>query len=209
MKRRDFLTVAAAGSLLLSPAVQAQRYVAGRHYLEIFPRVHTGQPEGQVQVVEVFWYGCPHCYRFQPVLGTWLQNRPDRTVFTHLPAPFNDLWALHARVFYAAQALNWLPQIHLPFFDAIHAQGRNLSSESAILRFVDQQGLDADAFRDRMRSEEVAAAVHDAGLLVQAYQLEGVPALVIDGRALLSPGMSGGYETMLQIASALIEEYSR
>jgi protein dithiol oxidoreductase (disulfide-forming) len=189
MNRRRFMGALVGGSVLLaSGAAPGQPISPGVHYRQLIPRVDPGLPEGRVQVVEVFWYGCPHCYSLEPLVAEWRQTLPEHVEFSHLPAPFNDVWALHARVYFAAVELDVLDQVHQPFFDAIHAQGRNMGSENAILRFIDQRGLDADAFREAMRSPAVAAAVGDAGLLVQAFQVEGVPAMVVDGRALVPPG---------------------
>jgi protein dithiol oxidoreductase (disulfide-forming) len=197
------------GSALLASGVSLAREItAGVHYRPLVPRVQTGLPEGRIQVVEVFWYGCPHCYTFEPLVAAWQQTLPEHVEFVHLPATFDDVWALHARVYYAARALDLLDQVHQPFFDAIHAQGRNLRSESAILRFMEQIGVDADRFREAMRSAEVQEAVNEAGLLVQAFQVEGVPAMVVDGRALVSAGMAGSHQDMLRVVDHLIAQAS-
>ncbi|MFO8005014.1 thiol:disulfide interchange protein DsbA/DsbL [Thioalkalivibrio sp.] len=209
MNRRRFIgSLVGGGALLASGAGLARSVTAGVDYRQLIPRVDTGLPEGRIQVVEVFWYGCPHCYTFEPLVDAWSRDLPENVEFTHMPATFNDLWALHARVYYAAAQMGVLDQVHQPFFDAIHAQGRNMRSESAILRFIDQRGLDADAFRETMRSPEVNEAVSEAGLLIQAFQIEGVPSMVVDGRAMISAGMTGSHEGMLRVVDQLIEEYS-
>lgn len=209
MNRRRFIGSLVGGSALLASGTAfARSFTAGIDYRRLIPRVDTGLPEGRIQVVEVFWYGCPHCYTFEPLVDAWRKDLPEHVEFTHMPAAFNDLWALHARVYYAAVQMDVLDQIHQPFFDAIHAQGRNMRSESAILRFVDQRGLDADAFRETMRSPEVTEAVSEAGLLIQAFQIEGVPSMVVDGRAMVSAGMTGSHEGMLRVVDHLIEQHS-
>lgn len=208
MDRRRFLGSLAAGGAVLATGTHASasNLTPGVHYLPIRPRISTGVPEGKVQVLEIFWYGCPHCYNLQPHMGEWMSTLPDSVEFSHLPAAFNDLWALHARVYYAAVLMDILEDIHQPFFDAIHGQGRNMQSESAILRFVDQRGVDADAFRDVMRSQEVADSVNDAALLVQALQVQGVPSMAVDGRALVSASMAGSFGNMLAVVNELIRE---
>jgi len=212
MNRRRFLGGVVAGATAVavgSGASSAREFLPGIHYRELMPRVPTGLPPGRLQVVEVFWYGCPHCYTFEPMVADWLPSLPDNVDFALLPAPFNDLWALHARVFFAARELGIVDAIHMPFFHAIHAQGRNLGSESAILRFVDQRGMDADAFRDAMRSPETAAALTEASLLVQSFQVEGVPAMVYDGRVLVTAGMAGSHQNVLRVMDQLIAQDSR
>jgi thiol:disulfide interchange protein DsbA len=208
MNRRRFMGALVGGSALLASGVTLGReFNPGQHYRQLIPRVDTGLPEGRLQVVEVFWYGCPHCYTFEPLVAEWSGNLPEHVEFTHMPAPFNDLWALHARVYFAAKELGVFDEIHQAFFDAIHAQGRQMRSESAILRFVDQRGLDADAFREAMRSPEVSAAISEAGLLVQAFQVEGIPSMVVDGQAVVSASMTGSHEGMLRVVDHLIEAY--
>lgn len=209
INRRRFIgSLIGGGALLAAGTSFAREPVAGRDYRALIPRVPTGLPEGRIQVVEVFWYGCPHCFTFEPLVDAWRKNLPEHVEFSHLPAPFNDTWARHARVYFAASALGVLEQVHQPFFEAIHVQGRNLTSESAILRFIDQIGLDADAFGAMMRSPEVSEQVGDAGLLVQAFQVEGVPSMVVDGRAVVSAGMTGSHEAMLEVVDHLIAQTS-
>ena len=206
MNRRDFMTVmGGAGLLLASGTGLAQEYRAGQHFQPIQPPVDTGLEEGRIQVVEIFWYGCPHCYSFEPKVAAWKDELPEDVEFVYLPAPLNDVWALHARVFYAAQELGVLDQVHLAFYDAIHDQGRQMRSEAAILRFIDQRGIDVDTFREALRSETVRDQVMDAGVRVQEYGIEGVPSLVVNGEALISAGMAASHDQMLDIADHLIE----
>jgi thiol:disulfide interchange protein DsbA len=207
-RRRFIGSLIGGGALLAAGASLAREPVAGRDYRALVPRVPTGLPDGRIQVVEVFWYGCPHCFSFEPLVNAWKKTLPEHVEFSHLPAPFNDTWARHARVYFAASALDVLDQVHQAFFEALHVQGRNLTSESAILRFIDQLGLDADTFGATMRSVEVSEQVADASLLVQAFQVEGVPSMVVDGRAVISAGMTGSHEAMLEVVDRLIARAS-
>lgn len=206
MRRRDFLSAMGGAGLLLATGTSlAAEYRDGQNFRTIQPPVDTGLEDGKIQVVEVFWYGCPHCYSFEPYVQEWQKGLEDDVEFVYLPAPMNDVWALHARVFYTAQKLDVLDEVHQPFYDAIHDQGRELRSESAILRFIDQRGLDADEFREVMRSEEIRRKVTEAGQDVQEYGVEGVPTLVIDGEAVVSASMTRSHEEMLDVADFLIE----
>ncbi len=206
MKRRDFLgTMAGAGILLASGNTLAAEYRDGRHFQSITPPVDTGLEDGKLQVIEVFWYGCPHCYSFEPKVKEWQTALPDDVEFAYLPAPMNDVWALHSRVFYTAQQLGVLDDLHQAFYDAIHDQGRLLRSESAILRFVDQLGLDADEFRETMRSDSIRAKVVEAAQDIQEYGVSGVPTLVINGEAIVSASMAGSHDEMLEVADYLLE----
>jgi thiol:disulfide interchange protein DsbA len=194
-----------AGLLLATGTSLAREYRDGQNFRTIQPPIDTGLEDGKIQVVEVFWYGCPHCYSFEPYVQEWQKGLADDVEFVYLPAPMNDVWALHARVFYTAQKLEVLDEVHQAFYDAIHDQGRELRSESAILRFINQRGLDADEFREVMRSEEIRRKVTEAGQDVQEYGVEGVPTLVIDGEAVVSASMTRSHEEMLDVADFLIE----
>ncbi|WP_018861027.1 MULTISPECIES: thiol:disulfide interchange protein DsbA/DsbL [unclassified Thioalkalivibrio] len=206
MRRRDFLSAMGGAGLLLATGTSlAAEYRDGQNFRTIQPPVPTGLDDGKIQVVEVFWYGCPHCYSFEPYVQEWQKGLDDDVEFVYLPAPMNDVWALHARVFYTAQKLDVLDEVHQAFYDAIHDQGREMRSESAILRFISQRGLDADEFRDVMRSEEIRRKVTEAGQDVQEYGVEGVPTLVIDGEAIVSASMTRSHQEMLDVADFLIE----
>lgn len=206
MKRRELLgALGGAGLLLATGTGLAAEYREGQQYRAIQPPVDTGLEDGRIQVIEVFWYGCPHCYEFEPKVQAWKADLPADVEFEQLPAPMNDVWALHARVFFAAEQLGVLDQLHQSFFDAIHDQGRQLRSEGAILRFIDQRGLDADEFRETLRSDAVRRKVVDAARAVQSYGLSGVPTLVVNGEAFVSSSMAGGHDAVLDVADYLIE----
>lgn len=206
MKRREFMgALGGAGLLLATGSGFAAEFREGQHYRAIQPPLDTGLEDGKIQVVEIFWYGCPHCYEFEPRVQAWKPGLADDVQFEYLPAPMNDVWALHARVYYTAEKLGVLDQLHQAFYDAIHDQGRQLRSESAILRFIDQRGLDADTFRETMRSDAIRRRVVEATEAVQDYGVGGVPTLVINGEAIVSASMAGGHAEMLEVADYLIE----
>lgn len=161
--------------------------------------------EGRIEVVEVFWYGCPHCHAFQPTVGPWIEALPEDVAFRHVPAPFNPLWALHARAFYAAQALGILDDFHPAMFGAIHDQRRNLSTVSAVARFATVFGVSREDFEAAMLDPSVDAQLAADLAELQDWGIEGVPSLVVDGRYLISAGMAGSHGRMLEIADALID----
>ncbi|WP_019612261.1 thiol:disulfide interchange protein DsbA/DsbL [Thioalkalivibrio sp. AKL7] len=206
MKRREFMgALGGAGLLLATGTSLAAEYREGQHYRAIQPPLDTGLEDGKIQVVEIFWYGCPHCYEFEPKVQAWKPGLADDVQFEYLPAPMNDVWALHARVHYTAEKLGVLDEVHQAFYDAIHDQGRQLRSESAILRFINQRGLDADEFRETMRSDAIRQRIVEATEAVQDYAVSGVPTLVINGEASVSASMAGGHDEMLEVADYLIE----
>ncbi|MFN2348316.1 MAG: thiol:disulfide interchange protein DsbA/DsbL [Thioalkalivibrio sp.] len=191
--------------LFMLPA-QASEPAEGIDYKVLERPVPTRVEDGQVEVLELFWYGCPHCYHFEPHVQAWKDGKPEHVQFEYLPAVFNDLWALHARVFYAAEAIGKLDSLHSPFFHAIHAQGRRMADERSILRFVEQQGVDPAEFRAALVSDEVTNRVREAIQQTRDYQVEGVPSVVVDGRYLVTASMAGGFEQMIKVMEHLVEK---
>lgn len=191
---------------LLALPVQASEPTEGIDYIVLPQPVPTRVADGQVEVVELFWYGCPHCYHFEPHLKAWKADKPEHVQFRYLPAVFNDLWALHARVFYAFEHMGVFDQLHDPFFHAIHAQGRRMADERSILRFVEREGVDPAAFREALVSDEVTARVREAIQKTRDYRIEGVPSVVVDGRFLVTASMAGGFENMVRVMGHLVEK---
>lgn len=183
-------------------------FIEGRHY----ERIESPQPidadDAKVDVIEIFWYGCPHCYDFEPYISEWRQNMPESAEFTLLPATLNPSWGLHARAFFALQELGQVENLHGKIFQAIHAQGRNLGDLDSITRFVGRFGVDEQAFRDAFMSAEVDDAMMRAGELARAWRITGVPSVIVNGEYRVSAGMAGGYDRMIDVIDFLVEQES-
>lgn len=178
----------------------------GVHYIELFEPVPTAVPADKIEVVEMFWYGCPHCYRLEPHLQAWLKKLPDDVQLVRIPAALNASWSLLARAYYAAQELGILDKLHEPLFQAIHEQGRRLRSEDAVVRFVSALGFDGERFRQAMNSLAVQTKVRHATELGRRYGVDGVPALIVNGRyRVLGRGVHS-YEEMFQVVDFLIDK---
>ncbi len=183
------------------------------HYVELFDPVPTNVAPGKVEVVEMFWYGCPHCYHMEPELEQWKKGLPDDIEVVQIPAVFKDragkpnpAWALSARAYYALEALGKARELHPRIFAAIHEQGRRLNSVDAFARFVASQGVDEQKFRDAMSSLAVEAKTRKAIELTEKYGLTGVPALIVDGRYRVLNNAIGSYGEMFQIVDYLTEK---
>lgn len=190
----------------LAAAVPAQQFDEGIEYRRITPVVPVETDAG-VEVVELFWYGCPHCFTFEPHLKRWLSQKPEHVTFKRVPAVFgNPVWALHARAFYTAEALGVLDTIHEPLFNAIHLQRRPLSSEQQLAEFFAEHGVAGESFKKTFHSFGVNAAVRRAADLSERYQIGGVPALVVEGKHRTEGPMAASYEGMLQVLDFLIAQ---
>jgi thiol:disulfide interchange protein DsbA len=190
-------------ALLLPAGAQAQ-LAAGKDYSVLNPAQVT-EAAGKIEVVEFFWYGCPHCYSLEPALEAWVKKLPADTQFRRIPAVLSESWAPHAQAFYAFEALGVLDRVHKPFFDAIHRDRLNISREDAMKQWLEKNGVDFKRFTDAARSFGVQAKVKRAVQLSSAYKLDGVPMLAVQGKYTISAEQGGSRERMLAVTEALID----
>ena len=182
----------------------AETYEEGKHYQRVDqPRTIDSD---KVEVLEFFWYGCPHCYSFEPYVNKWKQNKPGNVEFVRVPATFQPLWVLHARAYYALQMLGVGEEIHLKFFSEIHNKKNYMKTLDALTVFVQEYGVERSEFIDAMNSFTVENQVRKATKLVTDYNLKGVPAVAINGKYLISASMAGSYDNMIKIMNYLIEK---
>ncbi len=182
----------------------AETYEEDKHYKRIDqPKTIDGD---KVEVLEFFWYGCPHCYSFEPYLNKWKKNKPKNVEFVRVPATFQPLWVLHARAYYALQMLDAGEKIHLKFFSEIHNKKNYMKTLDALTVFVQEHGVERSEFIDAMNSFTVETQVRKATKLVTDYKLSGVPAVAVNGKYLVSASMAGSYDNMIKIMNYLIEK---
>lgn len=198
--------IAAIAGLGFSTLVMAAPPVAGEDYKVLDTPVETSVPDGQIEVNEVFWYGCPHCYKLEDPLNAWVAQLPDDVTFQRIPATMGDTWTAHARAFYAARQLGILDKVHEDFFDAIHQKGKHLTDPDEIAEFFSQYGVTKQAALDAIDSFGVKSEINQAHAKMRAYQLMGVPALVVDGHYVVTPQTAGSLENMPKIAGELIDK---
>ncbi|RUR30228.1 thiol:disulfide interchange protein DsbA/DsbL [Vreelandella andesensis] len=198
------LMVAMAG-LGLSAAVSAQELVEGQHYTLLESPVATQVEEGQIEVTEAFWFGCPHCYRLQTPASEWYETLEDDVSVVHMPATMGGDWNTHATAFYAAESLGIEDELHAGFFEAIHEDGRSLTDADEIAEFFANYGVSEEKAKQALTAFSVRSEVNKANSRMREMRLMGVPALIIDGRYVVSPSTAGSLENMPQIANALVE----
>ena len=163
----------------------------------------------KIEVVELFWYGCPHCFHFEPDLKKWLKTKPKNVVFYRIPAVFNERWGIHARAFYAAEALGILDKIHEPLFEEIHKNKKKLNSVKEIKAFFARHGVSVEDFNNVFNSFAVDAKVRRAKDLSKRYGLDGVPTLIVNGKYRTDGPMAGGRNGMLKVLDFLIKKESK
>jgi len=204
-QRRQFLkfTAATAAIGLLPARPGHAALVAGKDYALVdFPQATT-DPK-RVEVLELFFYGCPHCFELEPLLVAWTKKLPRHAYFRRMPAIFNDGWVPMAKAFYAAEALGVTEKLHADLFNAIHLQGINLNNRDNLLRFVAGRGVDAGKFGAAYDSFGVQNKVKQARDLTGAYGIQGVPSLIVDGKYRTSSSMTGSHEQLFPVLDQLI-----
>jgi len=189
--------------LFTAQASAQQAFKPGVDYQRIEPAVETTNPE-KVVVTELFWYGCPHCFRFEPYIERWKKSMPEGVVFEHVPSVLNPRWIEHARAFYALQLLGAPAQTHKALFDAIHIKRQRLTSLDTIAGFVAEQGLDEKKFRELYSSFPVDTQIRKNIQKEKRYNPSGVPTVIVNGKYMTSGGMAGSFERMLNIINYLV-----
>jgi protein dithiol oxidoreductase (disulfide-forming) len=190
------------GALPVMTLAQEAFSVEGRYETLSTPQP-TSTPD-KVEVVEIFWYGCPHCNRFQAYIDPWQETRPDFVEFMRMPAVFQPQWEVHARAYYTAVAMGVLDRTHAPLFGAIHTQNRALDSRESLEEFFVQQGIDASEFSKHYDSFGVDAAVRRSKVMQGRYGIRGVPAVVVNGKYRISGAVAGSYPNMIKVIDALV-----
>ncbi|HSV70860.1 MAG TPA: thiol:disulfide interchange protein DsbA/DsbL [Methylibium sp.] len=210
MNRREFTTqsiVAAAGGLLLPGLASAQGApVEGQHYVKVSGRQPTLDPK-RIDVVEFFWYGCPHCHSFEPQLDAWQKKLPPDVAFRRMPVAFRQVpFVLHQQLYFAIETLGLVEQLHRKVFYAMHVERNPLTSPEAIGEFVAKNGVDKAKFLDVMNSFGVQTKARQAAALSAGYRIDGTPALGIDGRWFTSGSLVGSNDGALKVAEYLIAQ---
>jgi protein dithiol oxidoreductase (disulfide-forming) len=196
------LAITLAGPVLADDDV----YLAGANFRELsqrLPRAGTGA--GKIEVIEFFWYGCPHCYALEPYIETWLKSGiPADASFVRVPAALNPTWRVHAKAYYVAESLGVLDKTHRALFDAIHQGGKSLSDQASLREFFVEHGVGGAEFDAAWDSYAVEAKLRRAESLAQTAGLDGVPTMVVDGRYLTTVTLAGGREELLRVVNYLV-----
>jgi thiol:disulfide interchange protein DsbA len=178
-------------ALACAGAAQAQ-LVKGRDYKAIErPQPVSGK---NVEVLDVFWYGCPHCFYLEEPMKAWLKRKPADVDFRYFPGTFGaPAWEPLTRTYYALEAMGVLDKAHDALFSAIHREGQKalITDPRAIADWLAKRGVDRQKFLDTYNSFGVGASVKRSVDLTRAFDIDGTPALVIDGKYVIAPSMDG------------------
>ncbi|NOZ55085.1 MAG: thiol:disulfide interchange protein DsbA/DsbL [Gammaproteobacteria bacterium] len=197
-------------SLCIFPGLvlAATDYKEKIHYERVLPVQPTSTDE-KVEVVEMFWYGCPHCNNLEPHVERWLKKKPANAEFVRIPAIFRPDWGLHARAYYTAEILGVLDKTHLAMFEAIHKQKRKLATDKEIQALFAEHGVDEKDFKRVFRSFAVEAKVRRAKDMSQRYGIKGVPALIVNGKYRTSSQLAGGNPNIFRVVNFLVNKETK
>jgi len=180
------------------------QYSAGKHYSQLTSAQGTSGGPGGVEVTEVFWYGCPHCFSFDPIITRWEDEQPADVRFVRLPVMWNPTNEIHARMYYTAEALGKLDEMHEAFFTALHRDGKTLTREDDIRKIFAEFGVSNDEFDNTFRSFAVESKLNRAKSLTQRYRIRSVPVIVVDGKYVVDGPEVKSYGDMLAVTDELV-----
>ena len=205
-------TVAAATSTTTAAAATGIQWQDGVNYTRIVPAQPTNVAAGQVEVLEFFWYACPHCYSLEPTLSTWLKGKPAYITFVRVPVQWNEGHRSLARLFYTLDSMGKLNDLHSEIFKEIQVNGDPLigadptndaAAERAQLAFIKKLGLSDTGFERAYHDMNVETALQRADQLVQRYRITGVPNFVVNGKYITDVGLAGSPERLMSLLSDL------
>ena len=208
MKRRFFSSALLATTAWLSalPAKAQWAFKAGKDYAVLDRPVPTDAGPGKVELLEFFWYSCPHCNKFEPTFAQWVKEAPKDVTIRRVPIAFRDDFAPQQRLFYTLEAMDLLGALHAKVFHAVHEERLPLNTEAAILSWIEKQGVDKAKFSDIFKSFAVTAKIKKAVQLQNEFRIEGVPSLGVAGRFYIDGGTAGRMERALKVAESLIAQ---
>ncbi len=204
----NLIAKAESAPVAKSVVSSASKYVKGKHYIEISPAMQTDAVEGKVEVVELMWLGCPHCYSLEPTMNRYKENHPKYVEFKQVPAMLNPGWAKDGETYYIAEILdsNGEKELITKVFQAIHEQKRRLNRPSAAKRFFVEQGFTAEQVDNVKSSMAFKAKVRRAQEISAGSQAQSVPTVIINGKYRTSPYMAGSEKNLMEIIDMLAKK---
>ena len=210
MKRREFsmaASAAAAGALTLGASsswAQGAAPKEGKDYIKLGKPASVSAPAGKVEVIEFFWYSCPHCNAFEPQFEAWVKSQPADVVVQRVPVAFNASFVPQQKLYFTLEGMNLLPQLHAKVFRTIHVERNMLKTDDAIFEWVGKQGVDVAKFKGVYNSFTVNNQLRKASQVQNEYDVEGVPAMGVAGRYYTDGTKAGNMENVLRVVDALV-----
>ena len=212
MNRREFSVAAVLGASALAwphLALAQRRIQEGKDFRTLDKRAPVEAPAGKIEVVEFFWYSCPHCNAFEPKLQAWVKKLPPDISFRRVPVAFRDDFVPQQRLYYTLEAMGKVDELHSKVFAEIHQNRQPTDREDRIVAFAEKNGLDRAKFQELYNSFNVSTKARKAKQLQDQYEVDGVPALGVAGRFYTDGTLAGGMDQALQAVDYLVAEARR
>jgi protein dithiol oxidoreductase (disulfide-forming) len=211
MNRREFSALA-AGAVAVAAfwpelvLAQGKPPADGVDYLTLEKRVNVDAPAGKIEVIEFFWYSCPHCNAFEPKLEAWIKKLPADVMMRRIPVGFRDEFVPQQRLYYTLEALGKLDELHNKVFRAIHQDHLALNREDLIVAWIEKQGVDVAKFRETYNSFGISSKARRATQIQDAFKVDGVPALGIQGRFYTDASLATNMDRALLVTDVLVAQ---
>ncbi len=189
----------------LAACAESDKYQEGDHYVQLSKPVATANAD-KVEVLELFWYGCPHCYALEPSLNKWVAEAPDYVEFKRMPGLMASSWLDHGKAYYAAEVLGVVDKTHEALFTAIHRYGQQLADQASLAGFYASQGVNEDEFNKVFSSFAVKSKINQAKAKQRNYRASGVPAIIVNGKYRVSTTMKAGPQGLFDVVDFLVEK---
>lgn len=214
MQRRQFSLVAATAATSMafganSALAQQAAPQEGKEYLRLSKPAPVDAPAGKIEVVEFFWYSCPHCNVFEPTFAAWKQKAPANIVVRRVPVAFNASFVPQQKLYFALQSMDNFDAMHVKVFHAIHVERNKLAKDEDIFNWVAKQGVDVNKFKEVYNSFNVSSQVRKATQLQQAYDVEGVPSMGVAGRYYTDGPRAGNMPNVLRVVEYLVAQSAK
>jgi thiol:disulfide interchange protein DsbA len=190
---------------LMATTALAGGYTEGKEY-KALANLQPTSSDDKIEIVELFWYGCPHCYRLEPYIAEWLASKPDDVVFVQMPAIVGPPWELLAKAYYTAEFLGVKEQIHLALFDYLHKDKKKINTAAELQAFFIRQGVSEEDFKNTFNSFAVAMKVNNAKLMTTRYGITGVPTIIVNGKYNTSGSLAGSNENTVKVMDYLVKQ---
>ena len=191
--------------VFLASAALAEGYTEGKQYKALANPQPTSNPD-KIEVVELFWYGCPHCYRLEPYIAEWRAGKADDVEFIQMPAIIGPPWELLAKAFYTAEFLGVEDKIHMALLEAIHVDKKKFNNADDVQAFFVAQGVPEQDFKKTFNSFAVSVKVNNARLMTKRYAITGVPTIIVNGKYSTSGSLACSNDNIIKVVNYLVDQ---
>ena len=199
MSLRKLFAAAASLIALALPAVAQQPFA-------VLSPPQPAEGGGKIEVIEFFWYGCPHCYSLEPEVNAWAKKQAADVVFKRVHAVPNEQWRQAASIFYTLEAMGLLEQYHQKVFDAFHKDNKNLANERIRDEWLQANGIDLKKYKEVEKSFSVATKLNRARQMTENYKVDGVPRIFVNGKYYTAAEFAGSNSRIFTVVDQLVAQ---